>query len=79
MDCHHEIVHISHSQTLNPTSDRGHYPKARLSGQRSPFQLVHVGLHTFPPSSRSVDQNRTPIFAISHTDDVPVPVLVPVL
>ena len=79
MDCHHEIVHISHSQTLNPTSDRGHYPRARLSGQLSPFKLVHVGLHTFPPSSRSVDQTVHRFSAISHTDDVPVPVLVPVL
>ena len=30
MDCNHEIVHISHSQTLNSTCDRGHYPETRL-------------------------------------------------
>ena len=66
MDCYHEIVHISHSQTLNPTIDRGHHPKTRFSGQRSPFQLIHVGFHTFPPSSRSVDQT-VHRFSQSHT------------
>ena len=66
MDCNREIVHISHSQTLNSTCDRGQYPEARLSGQRSPFQFVHVGLHTFPPSSRSVDET-VHRFSQSHT------------
>ena len=56
MDCHHDIVHMSHSQTINSTCGRGHYPEARFSSQRVPFQFVHVGFHTFTPSSRSVDQ-----------------------